>query len=80
MPVFRFFWTDEIIEHLGEHGISSEDFERIVSKPSKTSTSRSTGRLCAFGNTLDGRYVICIYEMLDALTVYPVTAYEHERQ
>ncbi len=27
MPYFDFKWTDEIIEHLDEHGVSPEDFE-----------------------------------------------------
>ena len=38
--------------------------------------SQSSGRPCAFGYTPDGRYLICFYEMLDELTILPVTAYE----
>jgi hypothetical protein len=30
MPYFEFLWTDEIIAHLKEHGVSQDDFERVV--------------------------------------------------
>jgi hypothetical protein len=33
MPYYEFVWTDEIIAHLGEHGVSPEDFEAVVSEP-----------------------------------------------
>jgi hypothetical protein len=32
----------------------------------------------ARGETSTGKYIACIYEMLDDSTVYPVTAYELE--
>ncbi len=27
MAVFDFLWTDDIIEHIEEHGVSQDDFE-----------------------------------------------------
>ena len=33
MPYYEFQWTDEIINHLAEHGVSPEDFEEVVSNP-----------------------------------------------
>ena len=30
MPYYEFVWTTEIIGHLGEHGVSQEDFEHVV--------------------------------------------------
>lgn len=76
MPYCEFVWTDEIIEHLGEHGISPEDFEDVVFAPVSTGKSRSSGLPAAFGFTADGRYFIAVYELLDETTVLPVTAYE----
>ena len=32
----------------------------------------------AFGYTASGKYLACVYEFLDDVTVYPVTAYEVE--
>jgi len=79
MAYFEFFWTEEIVEHLGEHGVSPEDFETVVSNPEFRDRSRATKRPCCFGVTTDGRYLYCVYEMLDDVTVIPVTAYEVPR-
>jgi uncharacterized DUF497 family protein len=77
MPFYFFQWTDTIIEHLAEHGVSVDDFEAIVSDPSRVAKSRSSGRKLAFGYTSDNRYLACVYELLDDdMTIIPVTAYE----
>lgn len=76
MPYFDFFWTDENLDHIADHGVAPEEFEQIVKSPQDVDTSNSCGEPCAFGYTHDGRYLICIYEHLDALTVLPITAYE----
>lgn len=73
---YGFLWTEEIIGHLAEHGIAPEDFEEIVKNPELRGMSRSSGRPCCWGETHDGRRVFCVYEMLDDLTVLPITAYE----
>jgi hypothetical protein len=33
MAFFNFLWTDEIIEHVAEHGIDQDDYEGVVSNP-----------------------------------------------
>ena len=76
MSAFDFLWTDEIIDHLAEHGISQNDFESVVLHPTSKGLSRSSGLPCVWGHTEDGRYVIAVYEELDAITLLPVTAYE----
>ncbi|MBI1830254.1 MAG: DUF4258 domain-containing protein [Planctomycetes bacterium] len=76
MPYFFFQWTDEIIEHLAEHDLTPEDFEKVVCGPEKLRKSRSSGLPAAFGYTEDGRYIIAIYKHLDDMTILPVTAYE----
>jgi hypothetical protein len=72
----HFIWTDEIIDHLAEHGISQEDFERVVCHPSRKGMSRTTRLPAAWGYTTDGRYIMTVSEELDRVTVLPVTAYE----
>jgi uncharacterized DUF497 family protein len=79
MSYFRFHWTDEIVEHLAEHGVSPEEFEEVVSTPERRGKSRTTGRPCCWGETSDGRYLICVYEYVDELTLVPFTAYEVRR-
>lgn len=76
VPYFDFFWTEEIVDHLSEHDVSTDDFERVVSHPSRLGISRSSGRPCCWGKTADGRTLFCVYEQLDETTIIPVTAYD----
>ena len=43
MAWFVFVWSDDIIEHIAEHGITPEDFEAVVLNPVRQGTSRSSG-------------------------------------
>ncbi len=72
MPAFDFIWSDDIIEHLAEHGVSQDDFEYVVCQPTSKGYSRSSNLPCAWGYTEDGRYIIAIYDEIDAVTVLPV--------
>ena len=76
MAFHDFFWTDEIVEHVAENGVSQDDFEYIVSNPVRRGVSRSSGLPAVWGYTEGGRYVMAIYQEVDALTILPVTAYE----
>jgi hypothetical protein len=77
--VLYFQWTAEIIEHLAEHDVSSDDFEHVVQNPYALGSSRSSGLPCCWGDTLDGRSIICVFEEIDDMTILPVTAYEVPR-
>ncbi|MFM7108355.1 MAG: hypothetical protein ACKOZU_07100 [Planctomycetaceae bacterium] len=79
MPYFEFLWIDEVVQHLAEHGIDAEAFEQVVSRPLRRGRSRSTGRPCCWGEAADGRYLLCVYEYIDDMTILPVTAYEVRR-
>lgn len=76
MPCFEFQWSDEIIEHLADHGIDQDGFETVVCDPVSYGYSRSSGRNAAWGYTADGRYIMAVYDQLDELVILPVTAYE----
>jgi len=76
MPMFFFVWSDSSVNHLAEHGVTPEEFESVVQNPESTGNSRRTGRPYAVAFTDDGRELLCVYEMLDAMTVEPITAYE----
>ena len=75
LPV-DFLWTPEIVAHLAEHGVSQDEFEQVVRSPTSKGRSRSSGLPCVWGYAADGRYLIAVYDELDADTVLPVTAYE----
>jgi hypothetical protein len=78
MPWYLFLWDPETEEHLAQHGITPDEFEEVVCNPDSVGESRSTGRPIAFGYTTTGKYLACLYELIDPDTVLPVTAYEVE--
>jgi uncharacterized DUF497 family protein len=78
VPWYEFIWDGENEEHLAEHGVTAAEFAEVVSNPDRVETSRSSGRPIAFGPTSTGKYLACVYELLDEFTVYAVTAYEAE--
>jgi hypothetical protein len=80
MPYLEFLWTDENTEHIAEHGVTPEEFEHVVMHPDRRDVSRSSGLPCCWGTTPGGRFLFCVYERIDELTVLPVTAYEPTQQ
>ncbi len=60
------------------HGVTPDEFEEVVCDPDEVDQSLSSGRPIAFGETSTGKYLACVYELLDDTTVLPVTAYEVE--
>ena len=79
MPRFEFAWTEATIEHLAEHDVSPEDFEHVVRYPYSQGTSRSSDLPYCWGETPDGRFIMCVYDEIDELTLLPVAAYEVPR-
>jgi len=81
MPWYDIIWNYEAVgnvEHITEHGLTTEDVETVICNPLEKKISRSSGRPVAAGYTADGRLIFVVYEEIDECTVYPVTAYEVE--
>jgi uncharacterized DUF497 family protein len=81
MNIFRILWDDPDdpdgnVQHIAEHGLTVEDVEEVLSNPTSAGTSASTGRPCVWGYTLEGIYIIVVYEEIDQDTIRVVTAYE----
>jgi len=79
MPIYFFHWTDEIVEHLAQNGVSPDDFEAVVQDQlSEETTSRNTGRPARIGIADDGRVLFCVFEWADdeETEIEPKTAYE----
>jgi uncharacterized DUF497 family protein len=77
VPYFHVFLWDEVNErHVAAHGVSLQEFEHVVLQPISVSESHSSGRPVAFGYTPAGRKLACVYEVIDEIYCYPVTAYE----
>lgn len=76
------FWNyddpDGNVTHIAEHGLITDDVEHALEHPIGESVSDSSGRPAVYGLALDGRLIYVIYELVDEVTVYPITAYEVE--
>ena len=79
MPFWFFIWDGENDQHIAEHGVTPEEFEEVCRKPDYVDRSDSSGRPAAFGYTSAGRYLACFYDIIDDVTLYPVTAYTPEK-
>ena len=66
--------------HIAEHGLTPEEVESVLFDPAATfDFSDSSGRPIAFGNTVTGRFIAIVLEILnlaDPLIIRPITAYE----
>ncbi len=78
MPWIDVFWTEENEAHLLEHGVSREEAEYVIRNPVEGDVSESSERPIALGYTTAGRRIAVVYEEVDAVTVYPITAYDLE--
>jgi hypothetical protein len=81
MPYYEIIWNEGPggnVEHIGEHGLTPEDVEEVVFNPVDRDVSRSSGLPIVFGFALDGRYIMVVYEQIDDVRIYPVTAYDLE--
>lgn len=76
MPHFFMVWNDEIIEYLSQHGVTPDEFEEVVLNADKIQHSRSSGRPIVFGPTSTGKFLACVFEMIDDISIIPITAYE----
>jgi len=78
MPYFEIIWNEEPdgnVAHIAEHGLTPEDVEEVILNPVGRDVSCSSGLPSVFGFTPNGRYILVVYEPIDDVTVYPVTAY-----
>jgi len=76
MPLYFFVWTAEIIDHLAQHGVTTDEFEEVFAYPDYEDISRSTGNPLAFGCTSTGRYLCCVFKRFEDGVIAPVTAYD----
>ncbi len=81
MPYYEFIWNEEPdgnVAHIAEHGLKPEDVEEVMFNPVDRDVSRSSGLPIVYGFTSEGRYILVVYEQIDEVTIYPVTAYDVE--
>lgn len=66
------------IEYIAEHDLTTEEVEHVLSNPVERDMSDSSGRPIVFGYTAGGRFITVVYEEIDLITVYPITAFDVE--
>ncbi len=79
MDIFRILWDepddpDGNVQHIAEHGLTIDDVEEVLSNSTSEGTSASTRGPCVWGYTLEGVYIIVVYEEIDQDTIRVVTA------
>ncbi len=75
MPWLDFFWTNNAIEKISQHGLTVEDVEFVIQNPSYIRRSRSSERQIAFGYSESGDWIACPFDLIDEVTAMPVTAF-----
>jgi len=78
MPRVDVFWTEENESHLLLNKVSREEAEHIIRNPIGHDVSESSERPIVFGYTPTRRKIAVVYEIIDSVTGYPITAYEVE--
>jgi uncharacterized DUF497 family protein len=87
MRIVRVIWDldddpDGNVQHIDEHGITTEEVEEVLFAAEDVIASNSSGRPLTFGETSSGKYIAVVFEVVDddPVAVYPVTAYEPDSQ
>ena len=81
MPHFEFIWDEEPggnIDKCAQHGLTQDDVEDVFASPTRKMISRSSGRPLWEARRSDGRRVVVVFEWIDDVTVYPITAFSPE--
>ena len=68
MKFLQIIWDDGPegnVEHIDQHDLTPADIEYVLGHAAETRTSHSSGRLCVFGYTPDGEYIIVVFEWID---------------
>ena len=69
------------VQHCLEHEVTKEEVEEVVQdRASRPGVSRTSGEPALFGDTHTGRHLIVVYEAVDEDTIYPITAYDVDRE
>ncbi len=80
MDFIRILWDDPKdpfgnVQHILEHGLDIEDVEEALGNPYKEGISHSSGLPIVWGYTLEGVYILVVYQRIDEDTIRVVTAY-----
>jgi uncharacterized DUF497 family protein len=80
MHFLRIIWDDPDdpdgnVQHIAEHGLDVKDLEEVLVNPTREGRSHSSGLPIAWGYTLEGVYILVVFDRIDEETIRVVTAY-----
>lgn len=58
--MFWFWWDEENIEHIANHGVSPEETEQVIDDTPLIIRAKQ-GKYIAFGQTDAGRYLVVVF-------------------
>jgi uncharacterized DUF497 family protein len=77
MKIYKIIWPSDRVDHIAKHGISPEEFEEACFGNPFVLRSKSEGQnpvYYAYGQTIAGRYLLCIVIEFPDGNGFPVTA------
>ena len=74
--MFVAIWDRETIEHIAANDITPDEVDYVLARPFDRTISRSSNRPLVFGTTKTGRLLAVVFEEIDEINVYIITAYE----
>lgn len=69
---------DSNVDHIAQHGLTPEDVEHALENPVGVERNSRYGRKIQTGFATDGRLIDVVYEWIDDVTLYPITAFPIE--
>lgn len=73
MKIHSFEWDEGNEEHSTRHGISREEIEEVIVDAIVVRKGKS-GVYLAYGQTMDGRYTLAVFQHKGQGVVRPITA------
>ena len=73
MNGYRFWWDEQNIEYIADHGVEPYEAEQVIASP-RLVRKGSQGKYIAFGQTYGGRYLTVVFAPKDNRRIRVVTA------
>lgn len=73
MKIHSFEWDERNDEHATRHGVSIEEIEEVIVDAAVIWKGKS-GVYLAYGQTMDGRYALAVFQHKGQGVVRPITA------
>jgi uncharacterized protein len=73
VKAYRFWWDDENIEHIANHGVEPFEAETVIANASLIRKA-GQGKYLAYGQTDDGRYLLVVFAPKERDRLRVVTA------